>query len=75
MKVEKGLAEATEEKEEVMVEAVEADMVEEEVAAAEEATVAEEDTGADTAEEVATGAPSEIAGQFQSKRAKKLKSR
>jgi hypothetical protein len=75
MKVEKGLAEATEEGEEVMVEAVEVDMVEEEVAAAEEATVAEEGTGADTAEEVAIGAPSEIAGQFLSKRAKKLKSR
>ncbi|GEM_PF-5616350 len=74
MKVEKGPAEATEEEEEVTVEAVEVDMVvvEVEVAAAEEAMVAEEDTVADMVEE-AIGAPSEIAVQFLSKKAKKLK--
>jgi hypothetical protein len=70
MKVEKDLAEATEDEEGLTVEAVEVDLVEVEVAAAEEATVAEEDTAA---EEVAIGAPSEIAAQFLSKKAKKLK--
>jgi len=75
MKVEKGLAEATEEEEEVTVEAVEVDIVVVEVEAAVpgEATVAEEDMVADTAGEELIEALSEIAAQSLSKKAKKLK--
>jgi hypothetical protein len=75
MKVEKGLAEATEEEEEVTVEAVEVDMVVVgvEAAVAGEATVAEEDMVADTAGEELIEALSEIVAQSLSKKAKKLK--